>query len=265
MNAANDPWIPVTDSIGQPGVVSLRQVFTEGASLQDLAVRPHERVALMRLLICVAQAALDGPADSDAWEDLEEDQTPLVAAASRYLDRWQDRFNLFDPERPFLQFPGLTKPPKAPKPSKTVKISNKPPLEEAEEEANAASKLDFALATGSNPTLFDEASGRFQRTARIRRSETRHDASYISMLLAGWTDWEGALARRRKAWRGRQSPCSLHALGDAARVHSARQSIGNNPRQFAHSHNHQAMLRQRLGLPSVGAYAKIFPRHPGTC
>jgi len=111
--------------------VSLRGVFAEGHDIADLAVRPHERIALMRLLICIAQAALKGPADHEEWQESLEH---LPAAADRYLAEQMGAFNLFDPERPFLQIAGLKK-----------------------EDATAASKLNFALATGNNSTLFDNS------------------------------------------------------------------------------------------------------------
>ena len=53
----------------------------------------------MRLLICIAQAALDGPADYDDWKDCQ----PHVAPASlEYLDRWQYAFELFGDGQRFL-------------------------------------------------------------------------------------------------------------------------------------------------------------------
>ena len=67
MNVAFDPWIPVITLSGEPAMSSLAGIFTDGAEYADLAVRPHERVALMRLLLCVAHAALDGPKDYDNW------------------------------------------------------------------------------------------------------------------------------------------------------------------------------------------------------
>ncbi len=151
MNLTTEPWIPVTDPQGQPRQASLRQVFAEGRTLHDLAVRPQERVALMRLLTCIAQAALGGPADSDALETCAKH---LPAAAERYLEKWQDCFDLFHPEKPFLQFPGLSRPSKSPKKkAKQAPVA----LDETggDEEDTAASKLDFALATGNNSTLFD--------------------------------------------------------------------------------------------------------------
>jgi CRISPR system Cascade subunit CasA len=150
MNLTTELWIPVTDSRGRARDVSLRQVFAQGDTLQDLAVRPHERVALMRLFICIAQAALDGPADREALETCAKE---LPAAAERYFEKWQGCFDLFDPEKPFLQLAGLSKPPKrAKKPGKKAALA---PEEAEEEEGTAASKMDFALATGNNTTLFD--------------------------------------------------------------------------------------------------------------
>ena len=67
MNVAFDPWIPVVTTAGKPQSASLCEVLTGGEQFADLAVRPHERVALMRLFLCVAHAALDGPKDYDEW------------------------------------------------------------------------------------------------------------------------------------------------------------------------------------------------------
>ena len=63
MNVAFEPWIPVVTTAGKPDLASLSVVLAEGERFVDLAVRPHERVSLMRLFICVAHAALDGPKD----------------------------------------------------------------------------------------------------------------------------------------------------------------------------------------------------------
>ena len=168
-------------------------MFTEGEGLQDLAVRPHERIALMRLFICVAQAALDGPRDLDAWKDLEDDQTPLALAASQYLDQWQDQFNLFDPEKPFLQFPGLVKPPKL------TKVSKKAPLpEETEEEATAASKLDLALATGNSATLFDHLAANDEVRA--------FDTATLVLMLVTFQCFSPGGRIGVALWRGTETP-----------------------------------------------------------
>lgn len=65
MNLVKDPWIPVVMQDGTPELVSLRDVFAKGEEIADLAANPCQRIALMRLLICIAQAALDGPKDEE--------------------------------------------------------------------------------------------------------------------------------------------------------------------------------------------------------
>jgi CRISPR system Cascade subunit CasA len=61
MNLTTDLWIPVVWNDGKPGTVSLREAFERGHEIQDLAVRPHGRIALMRLLICIAQGSTRRP------------------------------------------------------------------------------------------------------------------------------------------------------------------------------------------------------------
>ena len=131
MNVAFDPWIPVVTTTGERQLASLCNVLTEGERFADLAVRPHERVALMRLFLCVAHASLDGPKDYDEWCDVPK---RLPDAARNYLTEWKDWFELFDPEKPWLQIKELT--------------GSKP---------SPVALLDFELATGNNSTLHDHA------------------------------------------------------------------------------------------------------------
>ena len=143
MNLVKEPWIPVVMQDGTPARVSLRDAFAKGEDIADLAANPCQRIALMRLLICVAQAALDGPKDEEDWLGCKP---RLVPAALSYLDTWQHRFNLFG-EHAFLQVDGLdTKP------------------------NSLADKLDVSLASGNTPTLFDHGStpdGRVQVEALL--------------------------------------------------------------------------------------------------
>lgn len=135
MNVAFDPWIPVVTSAGNRKLVSLRSALTEGEAFLDLAVRPHERVSLMRLLLCVAHAALDGPRNYQEWQE-----TPkrLPDAARDYLSRWNERnsFDLFHEDKPWLQV-------------KDLKGT------EDEGKTSPVALLDPELATGNNSTLFD--------------------------------------------------------------------------------------------------------------
>jgi CRISPR system Cascade subunit CasA len=140
MNLTTDPWIPIVWASGQSGSVSLCDAFARGEDIRDLAVRPHERIAVMRLLICIAQAALNGPADHDDWKAR---RTQIAPAAHAYLKRWKKAFKLFGDGQRFSQVEGL----------------KKSPNKSAEDQGNAVSKLDLALATGNNSTLFDNGGG----------------------------------------------------------------------------------------------------------
>jgi len=139
MNLTSDPWIPVVWQDGRADKVSLRDAFLRGREIRDLAVRPHERIALMRLLICVAQAALDGPKDRAEWKTCA-DRLPHAAAA--YLDKWKHAFELFGDGPRFLQVRELAH-----------------AKAKGDEDGNPLSKLDMALASGRNSTLFDNAGG----------------------------------------------------------------------------------------------------------
>ncbi len=135
MNLVSDPWIPVVLQDGASARWSLSDVFARAREARDLAVRPDERVALMRLLICIAQAALNGPEDHQDWQGVPE---TLPGAAKAYLNAWRPHFELFGNGPRFLQVASLSLP---------------------DEKWTPASKLDFALATGNNPTLFDNGGG----------------------------------------------------------------------------------------------------------
>ena len=102
MNLVKEPWIPVVKTNGEKTEASVLDVFLSGAAYADLAVRSHERVALMRLLICIAQAALDGPENNVQWEKVPG---LLPAKADEYLTKseWKDSFHLFHQENPFCR------------------------------------------------------------------------------------------------------------------------------------------------------------------
>lgn len=146
MNLTRDPWIPAVCSDGTRDLFSLDDLFAQAHTLRDLDVKPHERIALMRLLLCITQAALDGPADEGAWESCG----PLIQPRVQdYLGKWRSKFELFGDGERFLQVSNLL-------PGKS------------EDEGNPTTKLDLALATGNNPTLFDNAAGEVRPVAEAR-------------------------------------------------------------------------------------------------
>jgi len=140
MNVAFDPWIPVVTISGKPTLASIAKVLSSGEEFADLAVRPHERVALMRLFLCVAHAALKGPKDYDEWKTVPQ---RLPDASQKYLGKWKGSFELFDNKKPWLQVADLSI--KDTGEITSDHFSNWTPV----------SKLDFSLATGNASTLFD--------------------------------------------------------------------------------------------------------------
>lgn len=140
MNLVTDPWIPVVFHDGTNSLVSLIDAFSDGHKIRDLSVRPHERIAIMRLIVCIAQAGLEGPRDWAAWEQCKD---RIPSAAISYLKEWQHHFELFGDGPRFLQIEGLA-------------VKNKHE-EVNEDNSTSSSKLDLSLATGNNTTLFDNA------------------------------------------------------------------------------------------------------------
>lgn len=156
MNLVNELWIPVVKIRGIKSEASLLDIFLSGTAYADLVVRPHERVALMRLFICIAHAALNGPENIKQWEKVPKE---LPARAAEYLtkSKWKDSFNLFDPEKPFLQIAGLvttkdTEREKDAEDSAELKSACDRPAKKP-----STSIMNFSLATGNNTTLFDHA------------------------------------------------------------------------------------------------------------
>jgi CRISPR system Cascade subunit CasA len=140
MNVAFEPWIPIVTTTGERKLVSLCNVLTEGEIFADLAVRPHERVALMRLFLCVSHAALNGPKDYDDWCAVPKQ---LPEAAQKYLTTWKEAFELFHEIKPWLQVAALAK-----------NVEGNVSLADIDD-WTPVSKLSFAYATGNNTTLFD--------------------------------------------------------------------------------------------------------------
>ncbi|MDD2661108.1 MAG: type I-E CRISPR-associated protein Cse1/CasA [Methylococcales bacterium] len=136
MNLVTNPWLPVINKNNLPKSISLNQLFEQPDEWIDLVLRPHERVSVMRFLICLTQAALDGPVDTDDWDDA---LGLIPSAVLDYLKngKGKDCFNLYDAKKPFLQISDL----------EAGTADGNPPV----------TKLDSTFATGVNSTLFDHS------------------------------------------------------------------------------------------------------------
>lgn len=117
---------------GEASLVSLSTLFAEARSIVDLDVRPHERIAVVRLLICIAHAAGGIPDD-----DLGTFRENYASDATDYLKKSEivPYFELFGDGPRFLQLPVTSK------------------------ELVSSSKLFPMLASGNNPTVLDHEGG----------------------------------------------------------------------------------------------------------
>lgn len=185
MNLATDPWLPVLDRHGEKTFISLTRLFDEDHLWKDLSLYPHERVSVMRFLICLVQTAIQGPDDIDDFEDNAETIKTKILA---YLNDWKGTFHLFDAEKPFLQISGL---------------------EQVGKELNAVTKLNSTLSTGSNPTLFDHGGGSPEKEPPFRPMEDRD----IAVSLLTFLNFSlGGLFPQVK-WNGKQT--SKSGVNDA--------------------------------------------------
>lgn len=100
-NLCDAPWIPIA---GRAERMSLTELFS-GQSPGRLAGNAVDKIVILRFLLAVIHAA-NRIEDLDAWAAL----TPEIMAANTraYLEKHRDYFDLYG-DRPFLQFPQLTK------------------------------------------------------------------------------------------------------------------------------------------------------------
>lgn len=129
-NLTTDPWIPVRWLDGRSASVSLHELFENAPQIADLAVPPHERISILRLLVCIAQAAHGAPETSDDWDGWD---TGLESSVAGYLEKWKEHFHLMGEGTRFLQSP----------------------IKDDGTEAPPTAKIVFNLATGNSVTLLD--------------------------------------------------------------------------------------------------------------
>lgn len=187
-NLVHEQWLPVIFHDGTPGEVGLADCFSR-EDIADLAVQPHERIAVMRLLCCIVYATKGLSPDASGWrpEDVRAD-------VAQYLAAWEGAFDLFDVRRPFLQIPDI-------EPGSST--SGTTPCD----------KLDFGLASGNNSS-FSDPHARFSRVfspARLAINLVAYQA-FSPAGLMGTVNWRGKRSERSSA----DAPCiscsMLHVL-----------------------------------------------------
>ncbi|MFS8804880.1 type I-E CRISPR-associated protein Cse1/CasA [Synechococcus sp. R55.6] len=105
-NLTTEKWIPVIDRDFQMQELSLIELFKQWESLREIrGDNPPTTLALYRFLLAIMHQAYQGPRDTDHWNDIFQDNARKVID---YLQSKQDRFDLLDSSRPFMQDTALT-------------------------------------------------------------------------------------------------------------------------------------------------------------
>ncbi|UKD51106.1 type I-E CRISPR-associated protein Cse1/CasA [Amycolatopsis sp. FU40] len=126
------PWIPVVYTDGRGGEVGLAELFASAHDIRRIAgATPPMTAALHRLALAFLHRAY-GPARAQDWGDLWKAKSFKVTKVGKYATSSGASFDLFDPQRPFLQCPELP-----------------------EARKSTVAKLIPDLAVGNNVTLFD--------------------------------------------------------------------------------------------------------------
>ena len=125
-------WIPCVRADGTSTVLGLRDMLVQAHELRELCGdTPLETAALHRLCLATLHRVF-GPASTSEWSALWDADQWDAGCLDAYFDCWQDRFDLFHPERPFYQSVSM--------PITKVKSLN---------------TLIPHVASGGNATLFD--------------------------------------------------------------------------------------------------------------
>ena len=100
-NLLDECWIPVIRQDWQRAEISLIELFQTWETVREIqADNPPTTLAIHRFLLAILHRAYQGPKNVDHWEEIQQDNGKGAIA---YLEKWRDRFDLFHPERPFMQ------------------------------------------------------------------------------------------------------------------------------------------------------------------
>lgn len=105
-NLLNEPWIPVEDLGGATKEVGLRELFARAKGIKRIVhPSPVVTAALYRTAFAIMHRSVQAD-DIEDWQ-AEWDAVDFGARVEAYLDRHEDRFDLFCEEAPFWQVVGM--------------------------------------------------------------------------------------------------------------------------------------------------------------
>lgn len=135
----HEPWIGAVDMEGRLVQLGLWGLFERAHELRGLNEHnPLVEAALLRVLLALTHRIVDGPATGRDWRAMYQKGKFDPEAVEAYFAHWQNRFDLFHPQYPFLQTACLRN---------TDKDGN--------ETTHGVQLLSLATAKGAMKTLFD--------------------------------------------------------------------------------------------------------------
>ncbi|MCS4532570.1 type I-E CRISPR-associated protein Cse1/CasA [Corynebacterium sp. ES2730-CONJ] len=110
-NLIDEEWIPVLRKDLTVDSVSLRSLFQLSDEIIDISCElPTMHFAVFRICLAILRRSVDEPMHEDPeeyWSDLWLNRGLPNKEIDEYLNSVHNRFDLLDPERPFLQTPHL--------------------------------------------------------------------------------------------------------------------------------------------------------------
>jgi len=102
-NLIDEPWIPVRRKDGSYSELGIKEVLLSAKDLAEIEdPSPLVVASLYRFLLAVLYRALEGPTDIEEAKTLFKKGLPADKITA-YLEKWRDRFWLFDEKYPFGQ------------------------------------------------------------------------------------------------------------------------------------------------------------------
>lgn len=187
-NLIDESWIPVVwkqETLAQPQHISTNAKSPD-VSLRDTLLHAHEIVevadpsplvtaALHRLLIALVHAIYRGPDKRKEWAEMWQAGAFDSGKISDYFASWNERFWLFHPQRPFLQWPG-----------------------DDIGELRPSTLLDLAAVSGNNATLFDHSIDS-SPTGLTCPEAARQLLAFLTFTPGGFVDGVGGTSAERSA------------------------------------------------------------------
>lgn len=108
-NLLDRGWIPcLRRSTDPPEYLSIREALHQANQLSQISdPAPTVTAMLHRLLLAILHRSLNGPQNAGQWGAIWRTGAWDTGVIDAYLDRFHDRFELFDPNHPFYQTIGL--------------------------------------------------------------------------------------------------------------------------------------------------------------